>query len=500
MTVSSVPFFGKMRTEEEELATYRAYRADKRVVEDAVREGDTEQLATLAKFVTYRRLVRAKAPAEFAGQAAARDERVFEKLPYKERQEARIDGLAPAVHFEAHYGTTVPRRQLRPCYMCRKSYFRGDALGAAPTDVGGHADFCFECGVFNLECGRETSDLTGKTALVTGCRHTVGLAMAVRLLRMGATVIGTTRFPNAALLNYQSQPDYSTWHHRLRLFACDFTVVASVRRLLDDLAPSPPDIFISNAFLTVEQSAEYYKTLRGLEKHMVEAGGVPLLTEYGEQQQQLLCTDIDKLALVEKVCTDSRGWLTQTGHTINQHGNLDEPPRETLWTQTLDETSESYIVQTNMVNQIVPTLLFREIYRLMSATAKNEDTPSPRVLINVTSTEHLHRVPVHVVTGMQKAAMENLIDRMSYSDDSWLHVYSADPGFVTGVVGTSQRPLTSDDGAARVLYPLVRLLNGTPPRPSEIIWKDFRPTRVQPRGGRVRRESITRMKRKEIAV
>lgn len=68
----------------------------------------------------------------------------------------------------------------------------------------------------------QAADLTGWSAVVTGCRHTVGLAVALRLLRAGARVLGTTRFPGAALLNFAREPDYEAWRGRLTLLACDF--------------------------------------------------------------------------------------------------------------------------------------------------------------------------------------------------------------------------------------------------------------------------------------
>jgi NAD(P)-dependent dehydrogenase (short-subunit alcohol dehydrogenase family) len=44
--------------------------------------------------------------------------------------------------------------------------------------------------------------LTGKVALVTGARIKIGMEIALILLRNGARVIVTTRFPKNAAQNY----------------------------------------------------------------------------------------------------------------------------------------------------------------------------------------------------------------------------------------------------------------------------------------------------------
>lgn len=75
---------------------------------------------------------------------------------------------------------------------------------------------------------QEAVSLAGSHAVVTGCRHTVGYALTLRLLRCGARVLGTSRFPGAALLNYSREPDFEVWRGRLELMACDFLQPAQV--------------------------------------------------------------------------------------------------------------------------------------------------------------------------------------------------------------------------------------------------------------------------------
>jgi NAD(P)-dependent dehydrogenase (short-subunit alcohol dehydrogenase family) len=95
------------------------------------------------------------------------------------------------------------------------------------------------------------------------------------------------------------------------------------------------------------------------------------------------------------------------------------------------------------------------------------------VIVNVTSTEHLHTTPQHAVTGMQKAAMENLIEKVAFTRQPDLYVYNADPGFVTGVYGGPTKPLSSIDGGARVVHPLIQAALGRGHGQTCILFKDY---------------------------
>ena len=98
-------------------------------------------------------------------------------------------------------------------------------------------------------------DLTGKTALVTGCRRGIGRAAAVGLAGSGADIIGVS----AAL-----EPDGGEVGQEVRArgrafsgFRCDLSDRRSVRQLLAGLRrdADPPDILINNAGTIARRAA-----------------------------------------------------------------------------------------------------------------------------------------------------------------------------------------------------------------------------------------------------
>lgn len=64
--------------------------------------------------------------------------------------------------------------------------------------------------------------LSARVALVVGARTKLGHQVVVKLLQAGATVFGTTRFPDEALTLFRQYPDWETWQERLHFYPSPF--------------------------------------------------------------------------------------------------------------------------------------------------------------------------------------------------------------------------------------------------------------------------------------
>ena len=89
-----------------------------------------------------------------------------------------------------------------------------------------------------------------------------------------------------------------------------------------------------------------------------------------------------------------------------------------------------------------------------------------KFIINVVALEgqfNCKKIETHPHTNMCKAALNMMIRTLSEEDDKSLHAYAIDPGYVTGVNPQQDvYPLSAEDGASRILDPIMQYYNGTP--------------------------------------
>ena len=126
------------------------------------------------------------------------------------------------------------------CYVCKQRY----------TDVHPFYDqLCIACGDFNFRKRTETADLRGRVALLTGGRVKIGYQAGIKLLRAGAQLIVTTRFPRDAATRYAQEADFEEWGDRLEIFGLDLRHTPSVEDFCNHLLSSRHrlDFIISNA-------------------------------------------------------------------------------------------------------------------------------------------------------------------------------------------------------------------------------------------------------------
>jgi NAD(P)-dependent dehydrogenase (short-subunit alcohol dehydrogenase family) len=143
--------------------------------------------------------------------------------------------------------------KLRSCYVCKGRFRELHHF---------YDQLCPSCASFNWEKRHQTCDLKNKVAIVTGSRVKIGYQTSLKLLRAGATVVATTRFPNAAAMTYRQEKDFDEWKNRLHVYGLDLRDVTGIeafcRFLKMAYSECGIDILINNACQTVRRPTAYY--------------------------------------------------------------------------------------------------------------------------------------------------------------------------------------------------------------------------------------------------
>lgn len=127
----------------------------------------------------------------------------------------------------------------RGCYICKRRY---------QTLHHFYDTLCESCATLNWAKRMQSCDLRGRICLVTGARVKIGFQSALKLLRCGAVVIATSRFPGDTALRYAMQNDYEEWSPRLHIFGVDLRDLAAIEQLCTYLNSNFPwlDCIINN--------------------------------------------------------------------------------------------------------------------------------------------------------------------------------------------------------------------------------------------------------------
>ena len=141
------------------------------------------------------------------------------------------------------------------CYICKQLY--------AQVHFFYHL-LCPACAAFNYAKRVQRADLTGRVALVTGGRIKIGFQIALRLLRDGANVIVTTRFPKDAQNRFEAELDAPLWRNRLCIVGLDLRDFPALETFAQHLLDMQPhlDILINNAAQTIKRPPAFYQHLR----------------------------------------------------------------------------------------------------------------------------------------------------------------------------------------------------------------------------------------------
>ena len=167
----------------------------------------------------------------------------------------------------------------RSCYAC-KGRFR--------TLHHFYSDLCPSCATLNFAKRTQSASLKGRVALLTGGRVKIGFQSGLKLLRCGATLIVTTRFPKDAALRYAKEIDSAEWSDRLRIVGLDFRDISAVSNFCEYLLRTLPalDMIVNNACQTIRRPPAYYRHLLDTEhrpaSEMPHGAGALLLMPDGQ--------------------------------------------------------------------------------------------------------------------------------------------------------------------------------------------------------------------------
>ncbi|MDQ2651065.1 MAG: SDR family NAD(P)-dependent oxidoreductase, partial [Actinomycetota bacterium] len=144
------------------------------------------------------------------------------------------------------------------CYVCKQKY---DLVHSF------YDQLCPPCAEFNFAKRTETADLRGRVALLTGGRVKIGYQAGIKLLRAGASLIVTTRFPRDAALRYAAEADFDEWGDRLEVYGLDLRHTPSVEAFCAHLMATRHrlDYIVNNACQTVRRPAAFYEHMLDVE-------------------------------------------------------------------------------------------------------------------------------------------------------------------------------------------------------------------------------------------
>ena len=166
------------------------------------------------------------------------------------------DPVAPSTTEQPEFGPQL--NNPRSCYCCKARFFQLHFF---------YSEFCASCARLNFAKRNQVADLRGKVMLLTGSRVKIGFRCGLRLLRCGALLIATSRFPHDTAKRYAAEADFAQWKDRLHIYGLDLRDLKSVVKLSEILSARYDrlDAIINNAAQTVRRPPMYYRHLLPIE-------------------------------------------------------------------------------------------------------------------------------------------------------------------------------------------------------------------------------------------